>query len=40
MKQRKHFIVVCLLSVMFVFVASQPTFAAERIVKMMVPGCE
>jgi copper chaperone CopZ len=25
---------------MFLLVASQPIFAAERIVKMIVPGCE
>jgi len=25
---------------MFLLVASQPIFAAERIVKMVVPGCE
>ena len=25
---------------MFLIVASQPIFAAERIVKMVVPGCE
>ena len=40
MKLRKHFFIVCLLSVMFLLVASQPIFAAERIVKMVVPGCE
>jgi hypothetical protein len=40
MKRRHHFIIVCFLSVMFLLVASQQIFAAERIVKMMVPGCE
>ncbi len=40
MKRRKRFITICLLSVMFLLVASQPIFAAERIVKMIVPGCE
>ena len=40
MKHSKHFLAVCILSVMFLLVASQPLFAAERIVRMVVPGCE
>ena len=40
MRQRKHYLIICLLSVMFLIVASQPIFAAEKIVKMVVPGCE
>jgi len=40
MKRRKHSLIICLLSVTFLLVASQPIFAAERIVKMVVPGCE
>jgi hypothetical protein len=40
MKPRKHFIVVCLLSTMLLLIASLPVFAAERTIKMVVPGCE
>jgi len=40
MKRRKHSLIICFLSVMFLLVASQSIFAAERIVKMVVPGCE
>lgn len=40
MERRKQYLIVCLLSVMFLLFASQPIFAAERIVKMVVPGCE
>jgi copper chaperone CopZ len=40
MNRRKHSIIICLLSLTFLLVASQPIFAAERIVKMVVPGCE
>jgi len=35
-----YFIIVCLFSVIGLLLASQPLFAAERIVKMVVPGCE
>ncbi len=40
MKRRKHSLIVCLLSVMLLLVTLQPLFAAERIIKMVVPGCE
>jgi hypothetical protein len=40
MNRRKHSIIICLLSLTFLLVASQPIFAAERIIKMVVPGCE
>jgi len=40
MKRRNHPFIICLLNVMFLLVASQPLFAAEKIVKMVVPGCE
>ena len=40
MRHSKRFVAVCILGVMFLLIASQPLFAAERIVKMIVPGCE
>ncbi|HEX7534522.1 MAG TPA: hypothetical protein VF343_04625 [Syntrophales bacterium] len=40
MKHSKRFVTVCILSMIFLLVASQPLFAAERIIKMVVPGCE
>jgi len=40
MKHINHFISVCILSVIFLLVASQPLLAAERIIRMVVPGCE
>ena len=40
MKQRKHFLIVFIMSVTLLLFASQSLFAAERIVKMIVPGCE
>jgi hypothetical protein len=40
MKHNKRFVTVCILSVMFLLVASQPLLTAERIIRMVVPGCE
>jgi hypothetical protein len=40
MKHSSRFVTVCILSVIFLLVASQPLLAAERIVRMVVPGCE
>ena len=40
MKNRKRFVTVCVLSAIFLLVAAQPLFAAEKIIKMVVPGCE
>ncbi|MGZ3578072.1 MAG: hypothetical protein ACXU9G_03090 [Syntrophales bacterium] len=40
MKHSNRFVTVCILSVIFLLVASQPLLAAERIVRMVVPGCE
>ena len=40
MKHCNRFVTVCILSVIFLLVASQPLLAAERIVRMVVPGCE
>ena len=40
MKRIKHSLIIGLLGVVCLLVASQPIFAAERIVKMVVPGCE
>ncbi|MGZ3596879.1 MAG: hypothetical protein ACXWMS_03435 [Syntrophales bacterium] len=40
MKHSNRFVTVCVLSVIFLLVASQPLLAAERIVRMVVPGCE
>ncbi|MCX5835336.1 MAG: cation transporter [Deltaproteobacteria bacterium] len=36
MKQRKYLLAICLVSIMFLLIGSQPLFAAERIVKMVV----
>jgi len=40
MKNSKRFVNVCVLSVMLLLVAAQPLLAAERIISMVVPGCE
>lgn len=40
MKHKKYYLIICILSVILLLVASQTLFAAERIVKMVVPGCE
>ena len=40
MKHSKRFVTVCILSVICLLVASQPLIAAERIIRMVVPGCE
>jgi copper chaperone CopZ len=40
MKHSKRFVTVCILSVIFLLVASQPLLAAEKIIRMVVPGCE
>ena len=40
MKYNKRFATACMLSVLFLFIASQPLLAAERIIRMVVPGCE
>jgi hypothetical protein len=40
MKHSKRFVTVWIMSVVFLLVASQPLLAAERIVRMVVPGCE
>ncbi len=42
MLKRKHFIIICLVIVMFLLIGSQPSSATERIVKMVVAmecGC-
>ena len=42
MLKRKHFTIICLVIVMFLLIGSQPSSAAERIVKMVVAmecGC-
>jgi hypothetical protein len=40
MQHSKRFVTVGILSVIFLLVASQPLLAAERIIRMVVPGCE
>lgn len=40
MKIKKHYVIACLLSVMFLLVSAYPLFAAERIIVLKVPGCE
>ena len=40
MKNSKRFVTVCVLSVILLLVAAQPLLAAERIISMVVPGCE
>ncbi|MGC9975654.1 MAG: hypothetical protein ABSC57_02890 [Syntrophales bacterium] len=40
MKHKKYYVIIFILSVILLLVASQTLFAAERIVKMVVPGCE
>lgn len=40
MKHRKRFVTICILSMIVLLIASQPLLAAERIVKLVVPGCE
>jgi hypothetical protein len=40
MKHSKHFVTACILIVIFLLAAVQPILAAERIIKMVVPGCE
>ncbi|MGA3208555.1 MAG: hypothetical protein ABSE05_12120 [Syntrophales bacterium] len=40
MKHSKRFATVCILSVIFLLVASQPILAVERTIRMVVPGCE
>lgn len=39
MKRKTLFILGLLLSVVFIFSAIQPVFAAERIVKLRIPAC-
>ena len=40
MQHSRRFVTVGILSVIFLLAASQPLFAAERIISMVVPGCE
>jgi hypothetical protein len=40
MKHSTRFVTICIMSVIFLLVASQPLFAAERIIRLVVPGCE
>jgi uncharacterized MnhB-related membrane protein len=39
MNNKKYYLIIYIFSVMLLLVASQTLFAAERIVKMVVPGC-
>jgi hypothetical protein len=40
MKHSNRFVTICIMSVIFLLVASQPLLAAERIIRLVVPGCE
>jgi hypothetical protein len=40
MKHSNRFVAICIMSVIFLLVASQPLLAAERIIRLVVPGCE
>jgi len=40
MRNLRRFVTICILSAMFLFVAVQTLLAAERIIRMVVPGCE
>ena len=40
MKKKLHLVVICILGVIFIIAAAQPVHAAERVVKLIVPGCE
>jgi len=40
MKNRKRLVTVCFLSAIFVLIAAQPLLAAEKIIRIVVPGCE
>jgi hypothetical protein len=40
MQHSRRFVTVGILSAIFLLIASQPLLAAERIISMVVPGCE